>query len=162
VEVLKTDKTIVYLIRSMVDRFMTHINRPIDVNECWEWTGYKVRGYGWCRFNKKSDFAHRVAFRIWKGEISQQMVIRHRCRNKCVNPAHLDIGTYADNMQDMIRDGTSQQGTRNTNAVLTEDDVREIRRRRSTGEKLLPIATSFNVKMNTISRICTRLTWKNI
>ena len=141
---------------------MKHVNRPIDVNECWEWLGYKIRGYGWCGYKGKSEFAHRVSFQIWKGEIPDKMVVRHRCRNKCVNPAHLDLGTHGDNMRDMIRDGTSRAGTKNPNAVLNEEDVIEIRRRRSNGEKLLKIAESFGVKENTISRICSKTTWKNI
>jgi len=142
---------------------MKHVNRPTDVNDCWEWLGCKTsNGYGWCRFNGKNDFAHRVSFRIWKSEIPDKMVIRHRCRNKCVNPAHLDLGTHSDNMRDMVRDGTSQNGAQNSGAVLTNEDVYEIRRRRSTGEKLMSISNSFGVKMNTISRICSYSTWKNI
>jgi hypothetical protein len=146
-----------------MNTFMTHVNRPIDVNECWEWTGYKTpNGYGWCRFNGKSDFAHRVSYRIWKGEIPKNMVIRHRCIHKCVNPAHLDIGTYSDNQKDRERDGTDTHGSKNHMATLTEDQVREIRNRRTQGEKLKHISEAFGVKMNTISRICSRKTWKHI
>ena len=142
---------------------MKHIIRPIDINDCWEWTGYKTpNGYGWCRFNGKSDFAHRVAYRMWKGEIPDRMVIRHRCHNKCVNPAHLDLGTYSDNQKDRVRDGTAAQGTRNHMTTLTDDQVREIRERRSGGEKLKYLSEAFGVGMNTVSRICARKTWGHI
>lgn len=143
---------------------MVHVIRPIDVNECWEWTGYKTpNGYGWRRTNGKSDFAHRVAFRIWKGDIPNKMVVRHACRSKCINPAHLAVGTYSDNNKtDRVRDGTDIRGSRNTQAKLTDSDIREIRLRRSTGEKLLSIADSFGVRENSIFRICARLTWKHI
>jgi len=146
-----------------MERFLKHVDRPIDVNECWVWTGYKTpNGYGWCSFNGKTDFAHRVAFRMWKGDIPQKMVVRHRCRNKCVNPAHLDIGSYSDNLNDRVRDGTDGRGMSNTNSKLTDDDIRTIRSRRETGEKLLQIAESFGVRENSISRICARLTWKHV
>ena len=143
---------------------MTHVDRPADVNECWEWTGYKTpNGYEWCRFNGKNDFAHRVAFRLWKGEIADKMVVRHTCRTKCVNPAHLNIGTYSDNNKtDRLRDGTDVQGVRNMQSKLKDSDIREIRIRRSGGEKLLAIAESFGVRENSISRICARLTWTHV
>jgi hypothetical protein len=146
-----------------MDIFMKHVNRPIDVNECWEWTGYKTpNGYGWCRFNGKSDFSHRVAYRIWKEDIPEKMVIRHTCRNKCVNPAHIELGTYSENQNDRFRDETDGRGMKNPSTCLTDDDVREIKRRRSLGEKLLSIAIAFDVKQNTISRICNGKTWKHI
>jgi len=146
-----------------MDKFMKYVNRPTDVNECWEWVGYKTpNGYGWFRFNGKSEFSHRVAFRIWKGDIPDNMVIRHRCRNKCVNPAHIELGTYSDNQKDRVRDGTDGNGIKNSFTILTDDNIREIRRRRLTGEKLLSISQSFGVKQNTISRICNGKTWKHI
>jgi len=147
-----------------MERFMNHVNRQIDVNECWEWTGYKTpKGYGWCRVNGKSDFAHRAAFRLWKGEIPDNMIIRHTCRNKCVNPAHLQLGTYSENnMNDRIRDGTHVKGVKNAQSKLKDDDVREIRARRDAGEKLLSIADSFGIKQNSVSRICARLTWSHV
>jgi hypothetical protein len=143
---------------------MKHVNRPVDVNECWEWTGYKTpTGYGWCSVNGKRDFTHRVAFRLWKGEIPSNMIIRHTCRNKCVNPAHLQIGTHLDNnTSDRLRDNTDVKGIRNPQSKLTDEDIREIRRRREVGEKLAAIAELFGVKENSVSRICARLTWKHV
>ncbi len=143
---------------------MKHVKRPDDVNECWEWTGYKTpNGYGWCGFENKSEFTHRVAFRLWKGDIPPKMVVRHTCRNKCVNPAHLEIGTYSENnTKDRIRDGTDNQGSKNSQSKLTDDNIREIRQRRLAGEKLLSIAEKFDVKENSISRICAGLTWKHV
>ena len=148
-----------------MERFIKHVYRPIDVNECWNWTGYKTpNGYGWCRYNGSNDFAHRVAFRLWKDDIiPKKMVIRHTCRNKCVNPAHLEIGTYSDNnMKDRVRDGTDVKGNRNAQAKLTDEDIRSIRSRRLDGEKLSSIAEKFGVKENSISRICNHLTWKHV
>lgn len=147
-----------------MDAFMKHVIRPDDVNECWEWIGYKTpNGYGWCTVNGKTDFAHRVAFRLWKGHIPAKMVVRHTCRNKCVNPAHLNVGTYSDNNKvDRIRDGTDVRGVKNTQSKLTDNDIREIRIRRSRGEKLLAIAVSFGVRENSISRICAGLTWVHV
>lgn len=147
-----------------METFLKHVDRPIDVNECWKWTGYKTpSGYGWCSVNAKTDFAHRTAFRLWKGDIPERMVVRHTCRNKCVNPAHLQIGTYLDNnLYDRIRDGTDAKGINNSQSKLCDEDIREIRMRRNAGEKLSAIAKTFNVKENSVSRICARLTWKHV
>lgn len=142
---------------------MKHVNRPVDVNECWEWTGYKsYNGYGRFKINDKYDIAHRAAYIIWKGDIPEKMVVRHTCRNKCVNPAHLQIGTQSDNQRDRVRDGTHPIGIRNNNVKLNEDSVREIRRRYYEGDTFASIGRSYGVWYTTISSICRRLTWDHV
>jgi len=146
-----------------MERFMRHVNRPIDVNECWNWTGYISKsGYGRFKLNEKYDIAHRAAYILWKGDIPPKMVVRHTCRNKCVNPAHLQIGTTADNQRDRIRDGTDPIGSRNNNSKLTENDIHEIRRRHANGETFASIGRSFGVWYTTIVSICKGLTWKHV
>lgn len=73
-------------------------------NGCIEWSGCLDRsGYG--RVGVKQIPAHRVAYRLAKGEPGD-MLVCHSCDNpKCVNPDHLWLGTHKDNMSDMTKKG---------------------------------------------------------
>lgn len=78
----------------------------IYVNDygCWIWTAYyKERfgfSYGWMRYNGKSENAHRVSYKVFKGEILDGFEIDHLCRNTlCINPDHLEVVVHAENMK---------------------------------------------------------------
>lgn len=135
---------------------------PEPNSGCWIWTAATDgRGYGRFRIGSKTDgtrksaIAPRVSWRIYKGELADDLCILHRCDNPyCVNPDHLFVGTHLDNMQDCVQKGRISQGTRhsetqkrvvargkrhyrhgakdffgedNPQSKLTADDVRSIR-----------------------------------
>jgi hypothetical protein len=66
---------------------------------CWQWVGSrKTVGYGQIRFRGSNWNAHRVAYTLHVGPIPADMALDHLCLNKCcVNPAHLEPVTNAEN-----------------------------------------------------------------
>ena len=111
----------------MEARFRKHFIVNAETG-CWDWTGSKhVEGYGQIRINGRLKLAHRVAYELWREPIPEKLIIRHKCRHKCVNPDHLELGTHAENMADTIRDGTSCKGEKNWSSKLTIAQVEEIR-----------------------------------
>ncbi len=77
-----------------------------ELGECWEWKAYKsATGYGLFSLNGFSVKAHRLAATL-SGIDAGELIVRHDCDNpSCVNPAHLRIGTIADNNDDTRRRG---------------------------------------------------------
>lgn len=86
---------------SMEERFFQKVNKT---NSCWLWTGaLNSRGYGSMGVAGKAISAHRLSYTWFKGEIPEGMIVCHSCDvPSCVNPDHLWVGSYADNMNDMV------------------------------------------------------------
>lgn len=68
-----------------------------DFRECWVYRTVAQRGYGYGRitvqreFQRWSEGAHRIAYRLLVGEIPTGLDLDHLCRNPpCVNPWHLE------------------------------------------------------------------------
>ena len=78
----------------------------MSTDECIEWDGPRTqKGYGWVR---RHVYAHRDAWAKAHGPIPKGLEVRHKCDNPpCINIEHLEIGTRADNMRDMMERGRS-------------------------------------------------------
>jgi DNA invertase Pin-like site-specific DNA recombinase len=91
----------------------------------------------------------------------------HTCDvRRCVNPAHLRLGTQADNIADMDtkgrRRGHVQRGTKNPLAKLTEDDVRKMRAEYAAGARQVDLAARYGIWQGTVSSILRRRTWAHV
>ena len=86
--------------------------------------------------------------------------MRHKCRGKCANPDHLEVGTYHQNAMDKVRDGTDNRGEKHWRSQLTETQVLDIRSR--VGQTQRQLGKEFGVSFQTISMICKGGMWKHL
>ncbi len=88
--------------KTIEERFWSKVDFS---GNCWIWKAGKTKdGYG--RFGVSCDnkkLAHRFAWELINGPISEDILILHHCDNPpCCNPAHLFTGTYLDNRLDCV------------------------------------------------------------
>lgn len=173
----------------ITDRFYRSIdkNGPVpehcpELGQCWMWTGSKCRGYGKMDQHKpirpSTVYAHRVSFELAHGKIPEGHDVLHYCDNpSCVRPEHLWSGTHQENMDDMLRKGRHvasrgkqngahtkpervRRGKEHGMARLTEDDVRDIRRRINRGETERSVGVVYGICGSHAGKIGRRKVWK--
>lgn len=145
------------------ERFYKKLSPP-DENGCILFNGEILRGgYGRMCINYKKIVAHRISWIIHNGTIPKEKQVLHKCDvRRCVNIEHLFLGTNEDNIADKVKKNRQQRGERIYSAILTEDNVKEIKILLNKKIKQKLIALKFNVTHSAISHINTGLTWKYI
>jgi DNA-binding XRE family transcriptional regulator len=146
---------------------------------CWLWRGRgSGNGYGAIDYQGIPDYAHRVAYRLTKGEIPTGLNICHVCDVRaCVCPDHLIAETQRFNVQDAVRKGRFKpptnkrqptyderaRGERVAVSKLTTASVLEIRRLYATGTvSQTDLAKQFGVHQASISNILKGRTWLHV
>lgn len=92
---------------ALPDRFWKYVY-PEPNSGCWLWGGYCVRQYGAIHMGsaktRKVTRAHRLSYEAFVGTIPPGYEIDHLCRVVlCVNPAHLEAVTGAENRRRELR-----------------------------------------------------------
>lgn len=104
-----------------------------QANGCIHWIGQQDDGYGVISINGKRNKVHRLVWERRYGKISKGLVVRHKCDTPCcINLAHLELGTQADNARDRSIRGRNgdHRGINNGRAKVTWEQVREMRAQR--------------------------------
>jgi len=147
-----------------IKRFWDKVNIRGD-DECWPWmAAVSGNGYGHIRFEGKDYCSHRIAYELTTGPIPEGLCCLHKCDNKlCINPAHLFLGTRADNQKDMANKGRAAKGERHGASKLTKDQVISIRQEYARdGTSHRKLAARYDVDQANINLIVNRKTWKHI
>lgn len=153
------------------------IHRP-ELGPCWIWTGGKRGAYGRIGIDGKVVAAHRISYQLQHGKIPPGFFVLHDC-DVPLCQRHLKLGTSKDNTQDMIERSrgtlysgdkhrskthpeTVLRGESHGSSILTETNVREVRRLCSAGESQRAVATKFGVTQSCVWRIVKGKSWKHI
>lgn len=130
-------------------------------DECWPWTRKLHKGddsasglgYGRLLVDGRIERAHRVSYMLFVGPIPDELCVLHRCDNPpCVNPAHLFLGTRADNNADRDAKGRSAR-------KLTWAQVQELRANAASGMSPKVLAGSYGVSLGHAGKIVRGGAW---
>jgi predicted XRE-type DNA-binding protein len=139
--------------------------KTIGNRDCWI-TPKKPSSGGYCYVSVRGVpyAAHRLSYAWRYGIDPGEMLVCHKCDNPpCCNPAHLFLGTSADNTRDAQDKGRLAHGSRTGTAKLTESQVAQIRRMLS--ESIYDqqqIAQMFGISTSLVSAIKQGATWRHV
>lgn len=150
------------------ERFWCKVDRG-RADDCWEWTANRnEHGYGTIMSSRgagrhRSLRAHRVAWELTHGTISDDQCVLHKCDNPgCVNPNHLFLGTMAQNTKDMVSKRRHSHGSRPSHAKLNEAAVADLIRLRDSGLTYQEVADRMGVSLVQAWRVYRGERWAHL
>ena len=144
------------------EQFWALVRRD-DQDACWLWTRATRNGYGvvWSTELKHHWGAHRLAYRLWHGEIPEGALVMHSCDTPpCCNPRHLRLGSDASNRADSARKKRHARGDTHGRRKLTSADVGLILASRALTNRAL--ARRFGVSESAVSMIRNGKRWQGL
>lgn len=148
-------------LEDMKARFLERVEKTPT---CWNWTGYlNPNGYGDLKV-KDLRGAHRVSYALFVGKIPNGLIVMHSCDNKkCVNPAHLSVGTHSQNVSDGYARGLAKprdiSGDKHPQAKINWDVVGTMRQLYADGMGPKAIADKFGLKRSLVVDVLNRRNW---
>ena len=131
---------------NVASRFMARCQGDFTQGiNCVYWRGaVDSSGYGQFRLFGVVTGAHRVSYELFISKIPVDLQVLHTCDSvTCVNPAHLWLGTNADNLHDRnVKDRDAHK--------VTAEQVREIR---ADQRSQAILANIYGINQSQISRI---------
>jgi len=159
-------------------RFWRHVDTSGD---CWLWqASVDTSGYGQISNGAgRLVMAHRLSYELAHGPIPPGRLVCHKCDTpRCVNPAHLFLGSHVDNAADMVAKGRSARGDASSarlhperrprgathpKARLTEAQVVDLRQRYAAGTTTQrALAREYGVSRATIVAALERRSWHHV
>lgn len=168
----KTPQEALALRYSLVDvaRFWAKVNKdgpaPIlqpALGPCWLWTasvtGSGKVNHGQFTLSRNGQpqvhlYAHRISWELAYGPIPDGLKICHHCDiPRCVRPAHLFLGTQADNLHDAARKGRIYNHKPRTTRAFTPADRLAIYQLPYRRGLIVALARQYGVSKTAISLI---------
>lgn len=143
------------LTKALEDRFWPKVAKG-EPSDCWHWTAYvATHGYGQIALSgRRRESSHRVAYELAFGAIPKGLCVCHKCDNRlCCNPAHLFLGTIAENNADMKAKGRHSGGDRRKCVLLTPAKVARIRAMAAQGILRRVIAHEIGISKSYVGRV---------
>ena len=163
---------------TLEERFWSKVNKdgptlPGMNSPCWLWTGARSSdGYGNMGIDRRNYGAHRVSAHLalglpLRGDGGRGPMVLHSCDNPpCVNPAHLRVGTAAENNQDTRDRGRVRldppRGIDHCFAKLTPEIIASARVAWGGGATLKELAAEYGVNTISLYNALTGKTWKHV
>lgn len=133
-------------------------------NGCWIWQLSCFHdGYGQSSLLGKKMRAHRLSYFLFTGVDPKELYVCHHCDNpKCINPDHMFLGTYEENMQDCRNKKRFIKGEKQGRSKLKEFQIKEIKSLLDEGVYQKDIAKLYEVTSSNISCINRKVSWRHL
>lgn len=145
---------------------LAHTKRN-EITNCLEWqrTRHKADGYGKYWVNGKNLSTHRLVAQLVIPNPDNKPCVMHLCDNPpCINPDHLQWGTWKDNNSDRQAKGRTiipnNAGSRHGMSKITEAIADEIRNYDRSQFTMKQVANHYGISESLVSAIKLGKRWK--